>query len=371
MDYYLTPSNSHLWFHCPYSSEELKSSNNTIDKYQHQSTTQSTQGTAAHQLARAKLLLEFNVINKTDYILIESEALKDLSNKIKNKIDKETDSYIEHIKKIIMEKGTIPKRGVEFMFDFSKILRRKCFGICDFVMFWPDELFVVDFKFGDGFTIDPKDNPQLMLYASAFLTTKQNESKTIERIKLCIYQDFDFKIHEITKNELMEWMNNDLKKSLDEVYNNHDRTNPGPWCNKFCPRRETCKEHIHSINNTIYKELSELTDEELFETFIKSQDIKKTIENLENFIRKRFEENKDVNGLMMLSKTQTKITDPDAALSSVLEFAELQNIDIRNLVNLKCRSELEKVIDSEKLNELLEQYTEKTKCKGVIKQDTR
>lgn len=371
MDYYLTPSNSHLWFNCPYSSEELKSSNNTIDKYQHQSTIQSKQGTAAHSLARLKLLLEFNFINNTDYLNSKNEILKDLSNKIRNKIDKETDSYVEHIKNIIIEKGTIPKRGVEFMFDFSKILRRKCCGICDFVMFWPDELYIIDFKFGDGFTIEPEDNTQLMLYAAAFLTTKQNESKTIERIKLCIYQDFDFKIHEITKNELIDWINNDLKKSIDAVYNNHEKTNSGEWCNKFCPRRETCKEHIHSINNSIYKELSELTDEELFETFIKSQDIKKTIENLENFIRKRFEENKDINGLMMLTKTQTKITNPSAALSSVLEYSKLQNINIMNLVNLKCRSELEKVIDSEKLDELLSQFTEKVKCKGVIKQDTR
>ena len=371
MDYYLTPSNSHLWFNCPYSSEELRTTHNTVDKYQQFTSTQSTQGTAAHHLARVKLLFEFNVINNTDYLNSKTEILKDLSNKIKNKIDKETDSYIEHIKKIIIERGTIPKRGVEFMFDFSKILRRKCFGVCDFVMFWPDELFIVDFKFGDGFTIDPKNNSQLMLYAAAFLTTRPTESKTIERIKLCIYQDFDFKIHEITKNELIEWINNDLNNSLDEVYNNHEKTRTGEWCNKFCPKRETCKEHIHSINNTIYKELSELTDEELFETFIKSQDIKKTIENLENFIRKRFEENKDIKGLMMLSKTQTKITDQEKSLNSVLEFAETQNLDIRNLVNLKCRSELEKVIDSEKLDELLSQFTEKVKCKGVIKQDTR
>ena len=118
MDYYLTPSNSHLWFNCTYSSEELKTNYNTIDKYQHQSTIQSKQGTAAHKLARLKLLLEFNFINNTDYLNSKNEILKDLSNKIRNKIDKETDSYVEHIKNIIIKKGTIPKRGVEFMFDF-------------------------------------------------------------------------------------------------------------------------------------------------------------------------------------------------------------------------------------------------------------
>lgn len=368
MEYYITPSNSHLWTHCPYSAETyIKSTYSGESRKDTEISEQSKKGTAAHHLARAKILREYTDYSEDKYILLLDNLANNFNKYEFNKMNLETDKYIECINSIIEEKEENPRKAVEYKIDCSNLYNSPApFGYIDFLMIFKKELFVIDFKYGDGMEVEVKENTQLLIYAAAFLLSMAELSKNIETVTLCIFQDGKLKQQTLTTEEVTNWINDVLKPAADAVYSNHSRTCKGPWCSKFCPKRSKCKAFMQDINN-IYKDSTELTEQEILETFLKMQELKSTIKLVEENLLEIIENGKKINGIVSVHKHQKKITDPLNALIDMLNLARSKGIDITNIVNLKSRADLREVFTDEEINEVLDKYIEDVQCKGTLK----
>lgn len=369
MDYYITPSNSHLWTHCPYSAEPyiIKSNCSGESRKSTEISEQSRRGTAAHTLARAKILREFSEYSQEKYILLLDNLANNFNKYEFNKMNLETDKYIECINSIIEEKGENPKKAVEYKIDCSNLYNTPSpYGYIDFLMIFKKELYILDFKYGDGIEVDVNENTQLLIYSAAFLYNMKEISKTIETVTLCIFQDEKLKQKSLSREEVITWVNDVLKPAADAVYSNHSKTCKGTWCSKFCPKRAKCKAFMQDINN-IYKDSTELTEQEILETFLKMQELKSTIKLVEEYLLELIENGKKIDGIVSVHKHQKKITDPINALIDMLSLAREKGINITNIVNLKSRADLREVFTDEEINDVLDKYIEDVQCKGTLK----
>lgn len=154
---FLSASSAHRWLVCTPSARLEESFPDT-------SSEAAREGTIAHELAEAKLRKYFDTQNF---------GTKELNKRIKE-LQKEdlwndemlryTDVYVDYIKNLAMSCGTLPSARIELQFSLKDYIPDG-FGTADFVMFHGEDLYVVDFKYGQGKAVSAENNPQMMLYA--------------------------------------------------------------------------------------------------------------------------------------------------------------------------------------------------------------
>lgn len=376
MVYNLTPSNSHLWTRCPYSAEVQTSTKcNSIPSASVGTAPnpQAALGTKAHMVARAAIQLLFKSITHSEYNQICNEAFSELSITKQTQIIKEANQYKYYVMQEVgrrADQNILPVRwATEYNISLDKLLDCPgAKGICDLYILYENELFVIDFKYGDKFEIYPDNNTQLLIYASAFLLN--NPSNGINKIHLCIYQNGEWRETVKTKEEIEAWENTELKSAVYNVYHNHDITKVGSWCNEFCPKRSKCKAHIAEVLGT-NADLTDLSKEDLLKAYNSIQNQKKTISYIEDYIKDTIEGGQDITGLTVLYIERTSISDEPKATKALLEYAEQNGIDPVDIVKLRGKEDITKVINPDKADEILSPYTKKVKCKGKLAPDTR
>lgn len=130
---------------------------------------------------------------------------------------------------------------IETKVDLS-FIHKEAFGTLDAaVVEHFGRLHVIDFKYGQGYAVEVKDNPQLMFYA---LGVANQFDYNFEDVELTIIQpraphtDGPIRRHVFNVAEFAIWRET-FKKAIDASEKKNPKATAGPWC-KWCPAAPIC-----------------------------------------------------------------------------------------------------------------------------------
>ena len=129
------------------------------------------EGTLAHSIAELKLrAYAVEPMAKSTFTRHMNQLKKD--ELYQPEMDTHTETYLDYIKGILLSYKTKPYTVVEKRVDFSQYVPRG-FGTADCLIMAPNELHIVDFKYGKGVPVDANNNSQMRLYALGALNAYQ------------------------------------------------------------------------------------------------------------------------------------------------------------------------------------------------------
>lgn len=139
---------------------------------------------------------------------------------------------------------------IEQRLDFSNIIPEG-FGTGDCVILTPNEIHIIDLKFGKGVAVSAYQNPQLMLYGIGALN-QYDMLYDFQTITLHIAQVRmeEFSNYEISIQELFDWAEEVQKRAYD-IYTGkieyHQGVDQCRWCEGRYMCAERCKQLLAPI----------------------------------------------------------------------------------------------------------------------------
>lgn len=343
-----SPSKFHRMVNCPWS-----------ERYEPDKGTQPTEskeitlGILAHKLAAYKLRYKYT---KNDIELISRHLISDITQEDFNLMDKLTDEYVEYIAGKIGDYSIV---RVEEPLDMSSWIE-DTFGTCDCLIFNPNELTIIDFKYGLK-EIDAIGNEQLIAYAVGAMCAIDWRARP-EKINLVIYQPRTngntIKWHKISYEKLLDEAKR-IKEGLAKIKTATlaDR-NAGDFCeycyNKVCPLKIKRIQDILSID---FK--SEfISDEEIIMLQAVKREVNRLLKQFDDGVDELYEDGKILkNYKLMYSPGRKEWTDTEA----VKQILEENSIDA---LITPSPAQLLKMLTAEQVDELqLQKYINQTKKK--------
>ena len=213
----LSPSTAHRWMNCGGS---LRLIDSMGDKGITMATPAMLEGTAAHELARRKLL-------KHNYKRFPGRGI------ITPESEKAVDKYIE----IVLDLKGDSDMFVEKTVHYTDVV----WGTSDVILTDYETLDVLDYKNG-RIGVHVENNPQLMIYAAAALR-ELDDLETIEKVNIHIVQPQGLGVPEwqtqrLTVREVLAWSDAVLEEALTAV--DIGNLNAGPHC-EYCPAQSVCE----------------------------------------------------------------------------------------------------------------------------------
>lgn len=120
------------------------------------------------------------------------------------------------------------------------------FGSCDACMNNSSEAIIIDLKYGRS-RVSAKNNSQLRMYALGFLESlTDDEKESIETVTMYIAQVRldSFACEVLTKKELLEWAETELKPKAVQAYKGEGEKVAGSHC-YFCKFKNMCEVNMH------------------------------------------------------------------------------------------------------------------------------
>ena len=186
----LSPSAAHRWLRCPASVPFSQGLPNPSSPF-------AMEGTAAHDLAYNALVKGCraqDVIPEQSEVPIDQEMLEVV------------DEYCAYVREIVGRDFANSKVFYEYRVEVPEISEHT-FGTLDAGVLIGDELHIIDFKYGQGYSVPAYMNPQLMIYALGMYNDKaiRDERDNIKKIFLHIMQPRAVNTHyaEMTVEQLV------------------------------------------------------------------------------------------------------------------------------------------------------------------------
>lgn len=291
----LRPSLSHRWLNCTASAAEEASVPRETSIY-------AEKGTLLHEIAAAL------IHNKTDnrFEQLEPEEKEIIHSYI---------SYIFHECLSPSKHSNKPLRYIEEKVSLSLLNEVNSTGTVDCIIRDlgvgnRNDIHILDFKTGKGVKIEAKNNPQLMIYALAFLgcfdRTKKVDLDNLPPIKLHIVQpargNSDYTP---SKEELQAFYGKVIATALN-IKNGITEYKEGSWC-QFCAVEKSCKFRNQKMLETVSNCFDVIPRNKIppEEVVRKKPLIMKWIKAQEESVLARMEEGEDIEGLE-LGLTATK-----------------------------------------------------------------
>ena len=254
---------------------------------------------------------------------------------------------------------------VEHSFDLSDI-HPGCYGTADAVIWTPSikHLIVIDFKYGAGILVDPKDNLQLMYYALGALTTCGFPAETVEMVIVqprCDHPDGVIRSHTIDAIDLFDF-SVDLKEYAEATERPDAPLVPGEHC-RFCPAAPSCTA-LNSQTQSLAKlefraDLS--YDPAKLKIALDGRDaVKAWLKTVDEFAYLEAERGRCAPGYKLVEKRPTrKWKDETEAETSLFDMSDTpeQMEDMYVIRKLKTPAQMEKVFSKKEISELVEKVS--------------
>lgn len=317
----------------------------------------------------AHLILEKKI--KTQYGIPFDEEIPD-SEFDSEEIDECTDvalNYINEVFEKLKAEGKHPFIASEVLVDFSDVVPEG-FGSSDIVIVYDGGIYVADYKHGKGVEVSCEHNPQLMIYAYGSLLMFESLYE-INEINMVIIQPrvSNISTWSCTKDELVDWANNEVKPKATMAYNGEGEFKCGSWC-QFCKARHECK---HRANEMLKLEGYQKQSEDLL-SVDEIADILKKIDDLIGWGNdiKEFALNQSLKGVrypgfkLVEGRSNRKYTDESAVIQTLKE----NNLDPYDEPKLLSITELTKRIGKARFVELVDKYVYKPAGKPTLVEES-
>lgn len=353
---YLSASSSHRWLHCtkaPYLESSLPDNDSTYAK----------EGTLAHEIAEMMLKGRWH----TQPSIVEQECFYP-------GMPKEVDAYVKYCQERfneLKEADPLSLMEVEERLDFSYYVPGG-FGTGDCVLVGDKTLEIIDLKFGKGVPVEPKDNPQLMLYGLGALMA-YDFIHEIAQVRLTIAQvRLDgIKSWSISKEDIIKWGKDYVKPRAELAYHGKGEIAPGEWC-KFCKFKYKCKERAKA-NLLIVKaykdiEAASLSPLQVSKILSQESEIKSWLKDITDYALQQALGGIDYPGFKVVEgRSNRKIMDQEAVAKILINN---NYKDIYKPVELKTLTELEKMVGKKNFEALAGEFIIKPQGKPTLVPDS-
>lgn len=347
----LSASSSQRWLNCTPSARLEEHFENTSSIF-------AEEGTAAHALAEYKL---------KKYLGTNTE--KPVSEFDGEELEYYTDMYLDFAIEVIekaKENCNDPIILIEQKLDYSCFVPEG-FGTGDLVVVADNTLDIVDLKYGRGVVVMANDNPQMKLYALGALVLF-DFLYDIENIRMTICQPRleNISTFEMSKEELLNWAEKELKPKAELAINGEGEFIPGEHC-RFCKARYTCRaraDEMLSLAKHDFKLPAMLTEEEIAEVLNLSQRISQWADDVYAYAtEKAINEGIQWKGFKLVEgRSNRKYINEDEVIKTCME----NGITDIYKQSLKGISEMEKLMGKKRFNEVLGSLVVKPKGKLTL-----
>lgn len=233
----LSPSSAHRWLVCTPSARLEATLPDTESEA-------AKKGTLAHEIAELKLRKYIEPMGPRKF----AAALKKFKENplYEPEMDTHTDMYLDYIKSIVHSFASPPYIAIERKFDLSAFVPESS-GTSDCIIIGGKQLYINDYKNGQGHPVESENNPQMKLYALGALH-HYRMLYDIETVHLAIIQP---KVWDkpsewsISAADLLAW-GESIKPIAQRAYNGEGEYVVGEHC-LFCRAKATCRARVEHL----------------------------------------------------------------------------------------------------------------------------
>lgn len=228
-------------------------------------------------------------------------------------------------------------------------------GTCDAAIIVNNVAVIVDFKYGAGVAVSPKDNPQMYCYALGIL----RRHPEVEKVRVVIVQPRAqgdaIKEHWITAAELVAWGDEVLLPAVGRVVTNREELCAGDHC-RFCPALAICPEHSKRMLAEAQMDFGrvtppapdDLTIEQLSKVLALSEIINAWVGSCKAYAQSRLEMGYEVPGWKLVAKRSVRkwSDEAEAKLPEILGDAAYERRLVSPATAEKVAKKLKLNVDS-------------------------
>lgn len=334
----LSASSAHRWLHCPPSArmeDELPDSTGDAAK----------QGTVAHELAEHKLRKALKLRSR-----------KPRSKLIDEEMEEHTDAYRDYILDLAAQLRAENGEAdilLEERVDYSHLVPEG-FGTADCLIISDGQLYVIDFKYGQGVLVDAAGNPQMRLYALGAMNTL-GMLYDIDVVHMTIFQPrrANISTETLDADELTEWGEQVVRPAAAQAYAGEGDYKAGDWCG-FCKLKNTCRKRAEAnlaLAQYEFAPPAELSDAELAVILEQLPQLTKWAKDVESYTTDQaINHGKTYPGFKVVEgRSIRKYSDPDA-VAAAAENAGYKDIWDKKLIGITA---MEKYLGKAEFQKLL------------------
>ena len=364
---YLSASGSHRWLNCTKSPLLEEGFEDTTSVF-------AMEGTLAHEFGELALLKGTKKITDVDYDIKKTILMQD--ELFYEGMLSEVEIYSTYCLEKFNEFKTKDKQSImdiEQKLDYS-MYAPKGFGTGDCVIVGDNRIEVIDLKFGKGVEVDPKENPQLMLYglgaleAYDFLYDIEEVTLTVAQVRLQGISSWT-----VSAKDLREWGNMVVIPKARLAFDGKGETNPGDWC-MFCKFKNQCKARSKYLTDlyNLHKEKEKETMalEDLAYILDHEKLIKNWLSGIEEYALGLGLAGTKIPGYKVVEgRSNRKITDGDGLASALIEKGYKAD-EVYRPQEIKTITALEKLVGKKDFETYSTGFIEKPEGKPTLVNDT-
>ena len=223
------------------------------------------------------------------------------------------------------------------------------FGSTDLLCRVGDRAVVLDWKFGDGVTVEAEESEQLMFYAAAALRTEGLEwwAEGAKSLELVIVQPPNIRRWETTFKRI-EQFEKDLIRAVKTAQKPDAPLASGDWC-RWCAAKPVCPVMTGALDRVVNSQLEGIDAAKIGEYLAKADMLEDWVKSLRELAFQMLEAGKPVPGYKLVAKRGTrKWRDPNEAYAA-LRAVGLTDHDVWEPEELLSPAKMEKVLKKQKL----------------------
>lgn len=356
----LSASSAHRWLNCPGSVRLTADLPDKTSEY-------AEAGRVAHALAELRLSKYFTpgVGQKAfEQRLQEIRSNQHYAPEMEHFVGE----YVEYVQELALSFPSPPYVSVERRVDFSAFVPEG-FGTADCVMIHGKELYITDFKYGQGVEVEAQDNPQLMLYAvGALLACSLNYD--IARVHMTIVQPRAGGIKEtqINASSLLDWAEHTVRPKAKLAFDGTDELHSGDWC-RFCKAKATCRirmqEAVSAVEDFGRRAPDLLSDVELGQLLHRLEPLVRYAEAVRTYAQDKLMAGAAIPGWKLVEGRSTRAWADQAVAFEALRAAGVDEALLYERKPLTAPA-FEKVIGKKEFNRLTEGLVERRPGKPTL-----
>jgi hypothetical protein len=223
------------------------------------------------------------------------------------------------------------------------------FGSTDLLCRVGDRAIVLDWKFGDGVTVEAEESEQLMFYAAAAIRTEKLEwwAKGAKSLELVIVQPPHIRRWTTTFARI-DRFEKDLVRAVKTAQKPDAPLASGDWC-RWCAAKPVCPVMTGALDRVVNSQLEGIDAAKIGEYLQKADMLEDWVKSLRELAFQMLEAGKPVPGYKLVAKRGTrKWRDPNEAYAA-LRAVGLTDHDVWEPEELLSPAKMEKVLKKQKL----------------------